>query len=189
MARAQAPNPSEVFVERINFAGSGCPAGSVAGSISSDAQVFTLLFDSFEASVGPGVPFTEGRKNCQLDVKLHYPQGFSYTLTTVDYRGFGELDAGVTGLQKSTYFFQGDLQQATAATAFNGVMDRDYVLRDVIPMTAVVWSPCGAPRNLQINAEVRVNNGGHPQAQGLLTIDSINGKVAQLYGLQWRRCR
>jgi hypothetical protein len=187
LAYAQ-PDPGTVFVKQINFAGTGCPAGSVAGSLSPDQQAFTLLFDSFVADAGPGVPITENRKNCQLDVQIHYPQGWTFTLTTVDYRGYGQLDQGVTGLQKSTYFFQGDLRQASASTAFNGVMDRDYTIRDIVPMTALVWAPCGANRNLEINAEVRVNNSANRQGEGELTIDSINGKVQQIYGIQWARC-
>jgi hypothetical protein len=185
-AFADAPDPGTVFVRQINFAGTGCPAGSVAGSLSPDQQAFTLLFDSFVASAGPGVPITEGRKNCSLDVQIHYPAGWTFSLATVDYRGYGLLDAGVTGLQQATYFFQGELDQTTSSQSFSGEMDQDYVSVDVFPVVA--WAPCNANRNLEINAEVRVNNRANRQGQGELTIDSINGKVEQIYGVQWARC-
>jgi hypothetical protein len=176
-------------VQAINYAGTGCPAGSVAQSVSPDAHQFTLLFDSFVASAGPGVAITESRKNCQVNVQLHVPQGWSYSITTVDYRGYVSLDPYVTGVQQSTYYFAGYLNQATASTTFTGQLDQDYLNRDTLAMQNLVWSPCGAQRNLNINTSVRVNNRFNPGGQGLLTVDSLDGQVAQIYHLQWQQCQ
>jgi Domain of unknown function (DUF4360) len=181
------PNPNEVFFTSLNYAGSGCPAGSVSESISTDAKAFTLLFDSYIASVGPGVPITESRKNCQINANMHIPQGWSFSITSIDYRGYGKLDAGVKGLQKSNYYFQGSLAQASAQTTFTGPMDKDYTIRDTIPMANLVWSSCTAERNLNINSQVRLTKGS-ANSQGLLTIDSIDGQVQQIYHLAWRQC-
>jgi len=46
-----------------------------------------MLFDSFVASVGAGIPITESRKNCQINVKMHVPNGWQFSVMTVDYRG------------------------------------------------------------------------------------------------------
>lgn len=68
---------------------------------------FTLISDEYVASIGPGVPITENRKNCQLDINLQYPSGFQYSVFNADYRGYAALDANVTGTQQSTYYFSG----------------------------------------------------------------------------------
>lgn len=71
----------------------------------------TLIFDQYVASMGTGVPITENRKNCQLNINLQYPGGFQYSIFSADYRGFAELDAGVNGTQQSTYYFSGQTAQ------------------------------------------------------------------------------
>jgi hypothetical protein len=65
----------------------------------------------------------------------------------------------------------------------------DYQIRDAFPLEAQIWSTCGAQRALIINSSVRlVKNSDIFNARGLMTTDSINGKVTHIYGLQWRRC-
>lgn len=68
---------------------------------------FTLIFDKYVAQIGPGVATTESRKFCQVNLQLHYPQGFQYSILKTIYRGFAQLDAGVTGSQEATYYFSG----------------------------------------------------------------------------------
>ncbi|TWW08152.1 hypothetical protein E3A20_27190 [Planctomyces bekefii] len=185
---AQAQVPNYVRVRNISWAGSGCPAGSVAQNVSPDLQAFTLLFDSYIAQVGPGVPIVEKRKNCQLSVDLDFPQGWSYTIFTVDTRGYASLEPGVNGLQQSRYYFMGSAATGTLKTPLVGPVDRDYQIRDVLGLSALVWSPCGATRALNINTEVRLDNSCAPGASGMMTIDSIDGNLKLIYGIQWRRC-
>jgi len=109
------PKPSghEVEIAGISFAGSGCPAGSVAGQLSGDLTTITLLYDSFVAQSGPGIKPTETRKNCQLNVKLHYPGGWQFSVFKADYRGYASLAKGDTGTCKATYYFSGESKQAS----------------------------------------------------------------------------
>ena len=185
---ALADAPPYVRVRNISYAGTGCPAGSVAENVSPDRQAFTVLFDQYQASTGPGVPFTEKRKNCQVNVDLDFPQGWSFSLFTVDTRGYVALDPGVNGLQQSSYYFQGQMGTARLATPMYGPLDQDYEVRDTLGVQSLVWSPCGAQRALNINTEVRVSS-FDPNAQGLITTDSIDGQFHLIYGLQWRRCQ
>jgi Domain of unknown function (DUF4360) len=111
--QAAGPDPSKVTFDAITYAGSGCPAGSVANIANDDRTLLTTVFDSFIASVGPGVAVTENRKNCQMSLNIHYPGGFQFSIFEADYRGYAQLDAGVTGLQKSTYYFSGSTSQVS----------------------------------------------------------------------------
>ena len=187
-AWGDAPDPSEVYVNSIAYAGSGCPAGSVAENISFDAKAFTLLFDEFYAEAGPGVSRRENRKNCQLLIDLHVPQGWSYSLFSVDYRGYVSLDRKVKALQKSSYYFQGSRDTASLTTNASGPIDDDYLITDTLGLSALVWKPCGVDRAININSQVRVNNYRNRRGSGLMTIDSIDGIVEHVFGISWKRC-
>jgi len=180
------PNPSQVYVESIAYGGTGCPQGTVGQSISDDRSIFTLIFDSFVASVGPGVAIGESRKNCQININLHIPSGWSYTIADVTYRGYVQLAAGHTAVQSSLYYFSGSVQQARASTEFTGPLSKDYTIGDRLQLQALVWSKCGVVVPVNINAQVRIV--GDATKQGQITTDSIDGKVTHLYGLQWQTC-
>lgn len=154
-----------------------------------DGLTFTLLFDSYIASTGPGTRITDTRKNCQLNVGMHIPQGWQYSIVTVDYRGYVNLEPRVRATQVSTYYFAGELLQASARSALVGPLEQNYVFRDNVGFDAVVWSPCGEQRNLNINTEIRVDNSQSRSSAGIITTDSIDGKIKQIYYLRWRRCR
>lgn len=68
---------------------------------------FTLIFDQYVASIGPGVPVTQNRKNCQLNINMQYPGGFQYSVLSTQYRGYVGLDPGVNALQSATFYFSG----------------------------------------------------------------------------------
>ncbi|KAJ3306186.1 hypothetical protein HDV03_000420 [Kappamyces sp. JEL0829] len=188
----QGPDPSQVYVNGLTYGGSGCPAGSVASSFANDRKTFTLIFDSFIASSGTGIPVTENRKNCQINVDMHYPQGWSYAIVSVDYRGYVAIPAGVTATQKANYYFSGQTQQvSTEATFFDAKKDiaKDYLNHNSIDVASIVWSPCGASANGNVNAQVRLTGTPQALAKGAqITVDSIDGKVEQIYSFQWKQC-
>ncbi|MCB0405599.1 MAG: DUF4360 domain-containing protein [Bdellovibrionales bacterium] len=183
----EGPDPSTVSIKSIAYAGTGCPAGTVSESLAPDAKAFTLLFDSYVVEAGPGVPLRESRKNCQLAVDLRFPQGWSFTIVDVDYRGYASIDRGATGTQKTNYYFQGQRVGPSLQTTMRGPFDDDYHIRDKLGVDAVVYSPCGLSRALNLNTQIRVQARGSSQA--LMTIDSIDGELTHVYGLKWRRCR
>lgn len=181
--------PSYVRIRSINYNGSGCPLNTVAQNIADDKKAFTLLFSEFIAEAGPGIDLSQSRKNCQITVDMDFPQGYSYSLVSFDYRGYASLDRRVEATQKTTYYFQGQTPSASFASTLRGIYDQDYHFRDTLGLEALVWSPCGAQRALNLNAQVRVNNRSNTAGRGLMTIDSIDGQVVHKYGIQWRRCQ
>lgn len=108
---ATSPDPNDVYIKSFAYAGTGCPAGSVANATDGSKQVLTLLFDDYVASIGPGTAVSDRRKNCQINLDIHYPGGFQFSLFSVDYRGYQDLEAGVTGAQVANYYFSGEQQQ------------------------------------------------------------------------------
>jgi hypothetical protein len=180
------PNKNEVFINRITYNGSGCPADSVAAAISEDLTSFTLLFSNFIASSGPGIQAPENRKNCQVNVDIRYPQGWSYSIASIDYRGYVNVPEGVTAVQKANYYFSGSVAQSSAETRFPGPRTEDYLVRNQIGISNLVWSRCGRIERGNVNAQVRLEGNLTQSAQ--ITVDSIDGTVQQIFGLQWKQC-
>jgi len=59
------------------------------------------------AEVGGAAAAGASRKNCQINLLMHYPQGFTYTVLNTQFRGYADIPAGYTGLQSATYYFSG----------------------------------------------------------------------------------
>jgi hypothetical protein len=186
-AASAAETPAYVRIRALSFAGSGCPAGTVAQNIAPDLKAFTLRFDSYIAQVGPGVPFSEKRKNCQVNLDLEYPQSWTYTVLSLEFRGNVQLQAGVTGLSQSVYYF-GTSNVGQLRNPMKGPIADDYVRTDTVDVSQAPWSPCGAQRALNINTEIRVENTQNPTGFGQLSTDSIDGLLKLTYGMRWKRC-
>jgi hypothetical protein len=184
--QAGTPNKNEVYVKEITYNGSGCPKDSVAIALSEDLTTFTLLFSNFIAQSGKNIAATENRKNCQVNVDIRYPQGWSYSIATIDYRGYIGIPKGVSAVQKANYYFAGSTSQVSAESKWNGPLSQDYLTRNQIPVQNTVWSQCGKVERGNVNAQVRLEGDLTKSAQ--ITVDSIDGTVKQVYGLQWLRC-
>ncbi|KAF2010550.1 hypothetical protein BU24DRAFT_427665 [Aaosphaeria arxii CBS 175.79] len=182
-----APPAGQVTIRGVTYGGTGCPQGTMSSQISADRTTVTLIFDSYIASIGPGVAVTEQRKNCQLNVDIQYPGGFQYSILSADYRGYASLQKGVSGTLKSTYYFSGQTAQSSTEYNFVGPLTGDYLKHDEADSTSIVWSPCGASGALNINSQVRLQSSSS-SATGLLTTDSTDLKFAQVVYVQWQKC-
>jgi hypothetical protein len=183
------PDPGTIYITDMTYNGSGCPAGSTVAHVADDATTLTVIHSKFLAQVGPGIMMSEGRKNCQINLGLFVPQGFSYAVASVDYRGYAELAAGATGRQKATYYFEGQPVQGSTEHVFKGAFDDNWHVNETADVAALVWSPCGEKRNLNINAEVRLSRGSSPaNASSYMTMDSEDGSIETIYHVAWKTC-
>ncbi|KAG9235544.1 hypothetical protein BJ875DRAFT_373994 [Amylocarpus encephaloides] len=185
--RADKPDPSQVTIKGITTSGTGCPQGSVGQFLDSSRQTFTLIFDQYVASIGPDAPNVDNRKFCQINLQLHYPQGFQYSIMSTIYRGFVQLDSGVTGSQGATYYFTGQSAQVSTKSSFKGPISKDYTITDTLNIASTIWSPCGADLPINIKSQISLSS-TNKAGTGLLTTDSVDGKITWVTGIQWRRC-
>lgn len=184
---ADAPDPSQVQIVGFTYGGTGCPDQTVSSVLSDDRTIMTFIFDEYVASIGPGIPITQARKNCQLNLNLRYPGGFQYSIFSADYRGYAYLEKGVTGTQRSAYYFSGQVAQTVTETQWVGPYDQDYLLHDEADSTSIVWSPCGQNGALNINSQVRLTS-TNSNATGLLTTDSLDASFRQIVHVRWQPC-
>jgi hypothetical protein len=192
-AYAHGPAPEEpILIENVSFKGTGCADESTASvNISEDKQAFTVTFSEFLAEAGVGIPASASRKNCALTLDLDIPAGWQFSIADFNFRGFMTLDQGISAEHSATYFLQGDPKQLKFASTNKGPFSEDYVYTDTIGIGSQVWSACGIKRALSINTAIRVWNTNKikfPTAAGLITNDSIDGEITQVWGLTWRKC-
>ncbi|GGR40225.1 DUF4360 domain-containing protein [Streptomyces netropsis] len=184
------PPPDKIVIEIATVNGSGCPAGTAAVAVAPDNTAFTVTYSDYLAQVGVGSKPTDFRKNCQLNLIVHVPQGFTYAIASADYRGFASLESGAVGTQKASYYFQGSSATTPSSHAFRGPYKDNWQANDRVPVGALVWAPCGEKRNFNINTELRVGAGSSDPSRttSFMTMDSTDGDINTVYHLSWKEC-
>ncbi|MFI9719652.1 DUF4360 domain-containing protein [Streptomyces sp. NPDC052396] len=185
-----APPPDKIVIDVVSVNGSGCPAGTANVLVSPDNTAFTVSYSEYTAQVGVGTKPTDFRKNCQLSLNMHVPQGFTYAVAGADYRGFAHLEKGAKGLERANYYFQGMPQTTYTEHHFTGPASDDWQASDTTDINSLVYAPCGAMRYFNINTELRVDAGTSDPTTttSLLSMDSTDGSVNTLYHFSWKQC-
>lgn len=182
------PPADQVVIDLIAMAGSGCRPGTADVAVSPDNTAFTVIYSDYLAQAGVGVPVAEGRKNCQINVLVHVPQGFTFAIAKVDHRGYAFLERGASAIQRANYYFQGMSQGSYTTHPLSSPLDDNWIATDEVEVAALVWRPCGELRNLNINTELRVSRGSST-GTSFVTMDSTDGDIATIYHFKWQRCQ
>ena len=182
------PPTERITVDVVTVNGSGCPAGTAAVATSSDNTAFTVTYSDYVAQVGQGADPTDLRKNCQLALRIHIPQGFTYAIAQADYRGFAHLARGASATQQASYYIQGTSPTTRSSHPIDGPYSENWQFTDRTEMAELVFAPCGEERNLNVNTELRVNAGTSGAASSFVTMDSTDGAASTKYHFHWKRC-
>lgn len=184
------PPPDKMVIDVVAANGSGCPLGTADVTVAQDNTAFTITYSEYTAMVGVGAKPLDFRKNCQIALNVHVPQGFTYAIASADYRGFAHLEAGATGYQAANYYFQGHTQTARARHNFAGYRDGYWQTTDVVGIGSLSFLPCGEMRYLNINTELRVSAGWSDTKTktSFLTMDSTDADLKTVYHVAWKKC-
>jgi hypothetical protein len=183
------PPPDKIVIKVATVNGSGCPAGTTAVAVSEDNTAFTVTYSDYLAQAGGGSDPTAFRKNCQLNLIVHVPQGFTYAIASADYRGFAALQSGASSTQRASYYFQGSPSTASKTHPFSGPYNDNWQATDTTDWAQLVWAPCGVQRNFNINTELRVNAGtSSANKVSFMTMDSTDGDISTVYHMAWKEC-
>ncbi|MEG3626536.1 DUF4360 domain-containing protein [Streptomyces poriticola] len=182
------PPPDKIIIKVATVNGSGCPQGTTAVAVSEDNTAFTVTYSDYLAQAGGNSDPTAFRKNCQLNLVVHVPQGFTYAIASADYRGFAALQSGAWGVQRASYYFQGSPNTEYRSHPFSGPLNDNWQATDETDWAQLVWAPCGVQRNFNINTELRVTAGNDPDRVSFMTMDSTDGDISTVYHLAWKEC-
>lgn len=200
---ALAQTPSGIRIQSIDVVGTGCPAGSYNATISPDAQTFSLLLDSFVAESSMQRPIV--RLNCELRVNFQVPAGWTFAVTSADYRGFAYAEVGTLVTHQALFSFDGSRPKNERpgyedgstynfrAQEFRGPYNDTYYIRHEVDPRQAPWAACNSHKtqSLYITTYLMARN---LNLSSLLTaqisLDSIDGQVqSQKYRLAWKTCR
>ena len=167
------------------YGGNGCPQGSASVTLSPDNKQMSIIFDSFISEAGPASGRTIDRKSCNISIPVTVPQGYSFSIINVDYRGFVALPHGAMARLQAEYFIASS-RGPTFVKQFRGAQNTDYFFNNTLGLQAQVWSACGAEVNMRVNASMMLQNNTFQDA--LATVDTVDVGAGIIYQLQWRRC-
>lgn len=184
------PPPDKIIIDVVTVNGSGCRPGTTAVAVSPDNTAFTVTYSDFLAQVGVGAKPTDFRKNCQLNLLVHVPQGFTYAVAQTDYRGFAHLENGASGEERAGYYFQGHSQTTAMSHKLQGPFENNWQNTDVNDVAQLVYMPCGELRSFNINTELRVNAGTSDTTKttSFMTMDSTDANISTTYHFSWKQC-
>jgi hypothetical protein len=121
-----APNPNDVYIETVTWNGSGCKMGAQADTtyvLSSDRKTLTIIYDNYIAQTGPTTLPSDQRKNCLINLKVHIPTNWQYSVSATTFHGFAQFDPSCQGYVKASYWFSGETQTASETLILNCKVD------------------------------------------------------------------
>jgi len=184
--RGDKPNSKEVRVEKVTWAGTGCPPGSVVHDIGEDASVVSLSFSEYVAGTGTGMKATDARKNCNVRMTMSYPEGWSYTVASTILRGWAQIPKDCSANLGATYFFSGEKDDAFCQSTFKGPLAENY--KHSAEVDTLVWSKCGKKDKegpmFNVNSQASVSC----KKDALLGVDTQDTKFEMKMLLQWKKC-
>jgi hypothetical protein len=184
------PPPDKIVIDVVTVNGSGCKAGTAAVAVSADNTAFTVTYSDYLAQIGGGAKSTDFRKNCQLNLRVHVPSGFTYAIAEADFRGYALLAKGATAQERANYYFQGSPETLYTTHPFKGPYDNDWTASDSLDVASLVYKPCGEERNLNVNTELKVAAGkSDPKKDmSMISMDSTDGSITTVYHFAWKNC-
>ncbi|HEX6353183.1 DUF4360 domain-containing protein [Actinophytocola sp.] len=188
-AVAEAPPGGRITLDVQTVNGSGCPPGTASVAVLSDNTGFRVTYREFLAEAGGNVDPVDFRKNCQINVLVHVPQGFTFAIASADYRGRARLEAGATALQRTNYYFSGSPANHYVDHSFSGPLSGTWQTTDATPVTQLVYAPCGESRNVNLNTELRVNEGSvNANKTSAMSMRTTEGNVDTIIHFAWKEC-
>lgn len=170
-------NDPVYFKAPINFAGTGCPAGSIAVT-GENTDTLSILFDKYDA--GKDSESGKRRAACSFAVPVHVPQGYQVSVLTADWQGYAEGKAEL----RRKYFFAGEPNVPTQVNRINSPSGDDFLFQDGRIHESLSVSACGEDKVLRINSSIKAQGN-----QSYAAIDTADLKNTVQFQLQWKRCQ
>jgi hypothetical protein len=204
--------PDEFTIDVVQVIGSGCgtPADYMV-SISPDKTAFTVgyanyaIYSGTDPATGKTHKLQDNRKNCLIGIRVNAPGGFTYGIAEADMRGYMSLRPKSNPMSIISFWFQGlaptvPVSHVLRYSAFDmwgnpinyplGTDTIDFVswqTTDVTPVASLVYNPCGAQRNLEVNTQLQVNADAG-EDESVAGADATDGSITTEFHFAWATC-
>jgi len=148
-----------VQITSVSPQGPGCPTGSFSISISPDGSVASVSFTKYNTHVSQTDLSAHRELFCDLSLTVRYPLGCTAAVLDATYRGFAQLQSGVTGTFSTQYNLSpGTTGANPPATSFtsqaSGGVGSPYVKEDKVATTERINTD--NQRNVSLIARTRI---------------------------------
>ena len=184
---ASAHNLGAVTIEKVGYAGNGCPAGSAEVILANDKKSASVIFDDYIVEAGGHGQRTFQRKKCDIAFGLKVPNGFSVALIDADYRGFVDLPRRAKATFTRDYFFAGT-RGPRLKKSWKGETSDDFFVKDRMGVMSRVYSACGADVILRSKTATTIRTSRGNEA--MIAVDSadLTSKTIFRYNFSWKKC-
>lgn len=161
----------------------GCPEGSYSVVNSPDGTSLSILFDAFAVSSGAE------QKQCNLQVPLLLPEGYSLGVYRVDYRGYANLARKEESELTVDYQLGPRNKGRRFQRKIKGETDDDFLFTENIGAGLMKRIGCGEAAVLDVS--VRLTLAASGQSEAMATLDSADGAArgGLIYYLDTKKCR
>ena len=130
--------PSErVTIDVVTVNGSGCKQGTAEVIVSPDNTSFWVIYSDYLAQAGKGAGATDFRKNCQLNLQINVPQGFTYGTE------FSEIVWAPCGEKRNLNVNSAlRVDKGSSDANTNSFMTMDYTRGEVRTLHHFSWKRC-----------------------------------------------
>ncbi|MBT8224660.1 MAG: DUF4360 domain-containing protein [Dactylosporangium sp.] len=172
--------------------GSGCPAGTVAVVAYPDNTGIILSYSSFYVQRGGDSAAAQGYQNCNLDIRMSVPAGFTFAVSRAVYHGYAFVLPGATAKLVAKYNFQGQAP-TVSSHLINTVspFDDNWTIIEEFPFANLQWAPCGADIILTDAFELRVQPYGpssSPTDVSFVTANKSDHSIRTELNFVWAEC-
>lgn len=180
------PTSGKVGIKVLAVDGTGCEEGTATVDLSDDNQVFTVAYSEYIVQTGGSEK--DASKNCDLQLLINPPAGYTFTIFKADFRGFAALADDTKLVLTSGYSSDFDENSAIEVTSrFRGPLFDNWAATHADPLS---YGPCGAARQLDVTTELTVKAGKDAPSDTISVgvMDSFDGSLLSTYQLNWKTC-
>lgn len=186
------PTGKEIKASLKAINGSGCPTGSVTVVPYPDGTGIVLSYSSFYVQRGGTSTVMQGYQNCNLDILMKVPSGFTFAISKAVYYGYAYVLPGATARLIAKYNYQGQ-----PATTSNHVInakspfDDNWTVIDEFEYANLSWAPCGEDVILTDAYELRVQPYGpskEPTDVSFVTVNKSDHSLRTELNFTWTKC-
>ncbi|KAG8793809.1 hypothetical protein FRC16_010824 [Serendipita sp. 398] len=158
------------LLSKRSVSGNGCPVGTVSYAFNDRKTTLTFSFSNYYVIIGQDYPFPVDKKDCAIRLGMYVPPCHSFTIPTVDYYGYYELDSKVKGVQRTAYWLKSRTKKAFSRLGIKGPFEGGSYH---IPLSFDGWplvrsACCDGEMTLNIENSLRVDNSANNHGSGLI---------------------
>lgn len=185
-AAVTANDLEDVYIESVEYFGTGCPDGTAKAVLAADKQSFILIFTEMIIDRQDESDPELQTRNCVAAVNLHIPEGLHTAVSTVVMRGDAYLDEDIRMELRSKYFYAGNPTSVGDRYELVGPYDDSFDFADTEPFGP--WSDCGESGLYGINSSMHLDASDNDEGRALVNVAATDVGLKIECELKWEKC-